>query len=182
MATLTELKKINRAVLGETRNKRSKTSKQGLSWFYSLIKKSAKDFAEDAFNPKKEPFIGGLFFFRYTAKYAGALPYWDAFPLVIPFGVDSQSFIGLNLHYLPDLQRRKLLEYLMTLKAKKTTRQYMRISYEALKTSSKSPLYEPCIKRYLISHVRSRFVKVSPDEWMNAALLPVAQWKKSTPY
>jgi hypothetical protein len=125
---------------------------------------------------------GGVYFFRYHAKYAEQLPYWDAFPLVIPFGIDNQSFIGLNLHYIPDAQRKQLLKYLLTMKTKKSTRQYVKVSYEALKASSQSALYEPCIKRYLFSHMRSRFVKVSPDEWMNAAMLPVAQWKKSKPY
>lgn len=37
---------------------RSKESKQGLKWFYDLIKKSAKDFTFGAFNPRREPFIG----------------------------------------------------------------------------------------------------------------------------
>lgn len=127
---------------------------------------------------RKSLLSGGCFFFKYDAKTKDQLPYWDAFPLVIPFGVDGDSFIGLNLHYLPTEERIKLLEFLLKTKAKKTTREYIQISYQALKASSQQKLFEPCIHRYLMSHLRSRLVKVDHEEWENVALLPVAQWQK----
>lgn len=161
---------------------RTKESKQGLMWFYNLIKKSDKDFKTGAFNPRKDPFIGGLFMFKYEAKLKDQLPYWDAFPLVIPFGVDSESFIGLNLHYLPNEERKRLLEFLLKEKAKRSNRDYIKISYELLKASSHQKLYEPCIHRYLMSHLRTRLVKVDHEEWENVLFLPVAQWQKGTPY
>lgn len=47
---------------------RSKESKAGLTWFFKEIKKSASDFKYNTFNPVKDPFIGGLFFFYVPAK------------------------------------------------------------------------------------------------------------------
>ncbi len=157
---------------------RSKESKAGISWFFKEIKKAATDFKYNAFNPTKDPFIGGLFFFLYDPKYKETLPYWDKFPLVIPFGVEADSFIGLNLHYLPINDRKKLLDFLLKQKTKKSNRQYMSISYSLLKAAAQTDHYKPCVKRYLKSHLRSRLVKVDQAEWENVAVLPVQQFQK----
>lgn len=118
-----------------------------------------------------------MFFFRYDPLYKNVLPYWDKFPLVIPFDINATSFIGLNIHYLPIPARQKLLDILGVLRTKKTTREYMRISYKFIKSASQTELFQPCIHRYLKSHLRSRLVKVDPDEWRNAADLPVQQFQ-----
>lgn len=161
---------------------RTKENKAGISWFFKEIKKAASDFKYNAFNPTRDPFIGGLFFFLYSPKYKDTLPYWDKFPLVIPFGVDADSFIGLNLHYLPIPERKKLLEFLEKHKTKKTSRQYMKISYSVLNAAVHTELFKPCIHRYLKSHLRSRLVKVNHEEWANVAVLPVQQFQKGKPY
>lgn len=164
------------------RSPRSKESKAGISWFFKEIKKASTDFKYNTFNPVKDPFIGGLFFFVYSPKYKDKLPYWDKFPLVIPFGIESDSFIGLNLHYLPSAERLKLLSFLQKNKAKKTTRQYMSISYSVLKAAAHTDLFKPCIHRYLKSHLRSRLVKVDSESWDKVAVLPTQQFQKSSPY
>lgn len=126
--------------------------------------------------------FGGVFAFLYDPKYKDVLPYYDKFPIVIPFGVENDSFIGLNLHYLPVEERRKLLTFLMGHKTKKTTREYMNISYRALVASSHVESVKPCIHKYLKSHLRSRLVKISHEEWENVIALPTAQWVKGSPY
>lgn len=158
---------------------RSKESKAGLKWFFREIKKAASDFKYNTFNPAKDPFIGGLFMFLYDPKYKATLPYWDRFPLVIPFGVDSESFIGLNLHYLQISDRTKLLSFLQKHKTKKTTRQYMNISYSVLKAAAHSDLFKPCIHKYLRSHLKSRLVKIDHESWDKVAVLPVQQFQGS---
>jgi len=44
-----------------------------------------------------------------------------------------------------------------------------------------SRMYEatPCIKRYLYSHIESRFLQIEASEWDIAATLPVEQFVKS---
>lgn len=56
--------------------------------------------------------IGNMYFFFYDAKYKETLPYWDRFPLVIPIDFYSESFLGLNLHYLDYKSRAILLDKL----------------------------------------------------------------------
>ena len=57
---------------------------------------------------RRVPSIGQMYMFQYDPKYKDVLPYYDRFPLVIPFeqtrrvGIaQGDGFYGLNLHYLP---------------------------------------------------------------------------------
>jgi hypothetical protein len=54
------------------------------------------------------------YMFFYDPKYKETLPYYDSFPLVIPFNKDATSFIGINFHYLPIMLRFQLFRKLMT--------------------------------------------------------------------
>lgn len=106
------------------------------------------------------------------------MPYWDKLPLVVPFNIYDDGFIGLNLHYAAGDDRSRLLQYLLRMKAKKSKREYVNISYQALQTAVKTSIFEPCIHRYLTSHLRSRLVKIDLGEWKNVAALPLAQWQR----
>ena len=152
--------------------------KKGVEWFFNEIRKASKDINYNAFNPVSDPFIGSLFAFIYSAKYADKLPYWDKLPLVIPFNILDDGFIGLNLHYASGDDRTRLLQYLLRIKTKKSKREYANISYQALQTSIKTSIFEPCIHRYLKTHIKSRLVKINLEEWENIAKLPLAQWQR----
>jgi len=52
---------------------------------------------------------GNMYMFLYDAKLKDKLPYWDMFPLVLPFRKVPGGFFGLNLHYIPYQVRFKLL-------------------------------------------------------------------------
>ena len=52
-----------------------------------------------------------------------------------------------------------------------TTR--LKISYQILQQASRYRFFKPCIKRYLISHVQSRFFYIEPTEWDMALFLPL---------
>lgn len=153
-----------------------------LSWFMKFIKVAFTLGGRWVFKPGTDPFIGGMFCFIYDAKYKDVLPYWDKFPLVLPFGADKESFIGLNLHYLPNSQRKELLEFLLKLRNKKTDNEYIKISYEFLIACSKNKLVIPCIHRYLMSHVKSKIVKVDMKDWELVTMLPTQQFQKGKPY
>jgi hypothetical protein len=163
--------------------------KASASWFWGMLSKANKNkFQDDSFEPKNDPFIGGMFFYRYDAKYKDTLPYWDAFPLVIPFrlghGVDNvPAMWGLNLHYLPPVQRNVLLNNLIPLQAKtKTKERYMKLSYAIIKQHASSKWYEPAVHMYLIPRIKTKLIKVKPEDWRLAINLPVASWQKGRPY
>lgn len=128
--------------------------------------------------------IGSMFFFYYDPKTKDSLPYYDRFPLVLPIQLYSDGFLGLNLHYIHPKQRiillDKLSEHATNKKFDKTTR--LRLNYQMLNSFSKAYEATPCIKRYLNSHVESRFVEIYADEWDIAALLPVEQFQKASKY
>jgi hypothetical protein len=41
-------------------------------------------------------------------------------------------------------------------------------------------LAEPCIKHYLLPHVKTAFKKIDSSDWATAMLLPVERFSKST--
>jgi len=46
---------------------------------------------------------GNMYMYVYDPKYKDTMPYWDQFPLCLPFDEISGGFVGINLHYLPYL-------------------------------------------------------------------------------
>lgn len=125
--------------------------------------------------------IGKMYFAYYDPKHKKTLPYYDTFPLIIPIERYSDGFLGLNLHYLPPTLRAKLLDALYdTLNNPKLDeRKRFVISYNILKSASKHKYFQPCIKRYLGSHFRSRFVKIPHQNWTAAVFLPVESFEKA---
>ena len=45
--------------------------------------------------------------------------------------------------------------------------------------SSKFRFFRPCVKRYLLSNVRSRFIKINSDTWDLALFLPTERFIKA---
>ncbi|MDD5151909.1 MAG: hypothetical protein PHC28_15755 [Flavobacterium sp.] len=177
--------RIEREVSKATQQRKA----QALRWFFNATKTHYEDYKHSTFNTLKagkNVFIGGLFHFLYDAKWKDELPYWDMLPLVIPINIYSDGFLGLNLHYLPNNLRVKLLDILSsnlekTLNAGKyTERKYLAINYQILKGVASSDLFSPCIKRYLKTHIKSSFIKVSHEDWTDVALLPTAKFQKKS--
>lgn len=125
--------------------------------------------------------IGQMLTFNYDAKLKDKLPYWDRVPLIFPIEIYKDGFLGINLHYLPPMYRAKLMDALYTTmsnsKYDDTTR--LQISYRIMKGVQKFKLFEPCIKRYLSSHVQSKFIVLNPEEWDMALMLPTERFQKA---
>jgi hypothetical protein len=129
------------------------------------------------------PLLGRMYLFQYDPKGKKTLPYYDRFPLVFPidsgrtsgFAASGGSFLGINLHYLPLPLRARLMDALYdtitTKELDENTR--LKISYNILQQAAKYRFFKPCIKRYLISHVKSRFFYIEPTEWEMALFLPL---------
>lgn len=127
-------------------------------------------------NRRDSTVIGRLFFFSYDAKGKDYLQVWDRYPLVFPIEKYPAGFLGLNLHYLNIDERRWLLEtlsgYAQNKRMTATTR--LRLSYSTLlQARSFNSLVRPCIKKYLFSHVRSKFIELEPDDWDKVLELPL---------
>jgi hypothetical protein len=133
-----------------------------------------------ALRPRVLP--GFLYMFVYDPKTKATLPYYDAFPLVFPFAKTQNGFLGLNMHYLPYPLRIMLLDRLMLYANNKNLDEVTRLklSWELLANTSRLALAQPCVKEYLVDHVRSQFRKIEADDWMTAMMLPVEQFKKAT--
>ena len=129
------------------------------------------------------PMIGRMYLFEYDPKGKNTLPYYDRYPLIFPIGsgrtggqaASGGSFIGINVHYLPLPLRARLMDALYDTVTNdnmdETTR--LRISYNVLNQASKYKFFRPCIKKYLISHVRTKFFYIEPSEWEMALFLPL---------
>lgn len=124
--------------------------------------------------------MGGLYFFYYDPKTKKELPYYDRFPLVMPLKREEDGFLGLNLHYLPIKHRIMFMKKLMPLAIYNDDDEIkrIRITYGILDASSKYKEFRPCIKKYLYTHMKSKILKVQPEEWDIATYLPVHQFKK----
>ena len=119
--------------------------------------------------------VGKMFLFHYDPKYKETLPLYDRFPLIFPFQNVEGGFMGINFHYLPYGQRAALLDNLMVLSNNKTFTDKMRLNmnYRLLSAAARTVSFKECVKKYLNSHVRSRFFYIKPDEWSKALMLPL---------
>ena len=121
---------------------------------------------------------GHLYMFVYDPKTKAELPYYDRFPLVFPFRKTPDGFIGLNMHYLPYPLRINLLDNLLTYSSNQrfdeTTR--LKYSWALIDGMSKYAAAKPCVKQYLVGHVRTQFRQVESSNWATAMLLPVERF------
>ena len=125
---------------------------------------------------------GRLYMFFYDPKMKKELPYYDRFPLVFPFSKVEGGFLGLNMHYLPYPLRVQLLHRLMVFanntRLDQTTR--LKYSWQMIDGISRYAAASPCVKHYLIDHVRSPFKQVYSKDWATAMLMPVEKFEKSS--
>lgn len=121
---------------------------------------------------------GKLYMYFYDPKLKHELPYYDRFPLVFPFRKVQGGFLGLNMHYLPYQLRIQLLDRLMQFKSndKMNEATKLKYSWSTIDGISKFKAAQPCVKHYLMDHVRSPFKQVNSYDWATAMLLPVERF------
>lgn len=125
---------------------------------------------------------GRMFFYRYLAKTREELPYWDAFPLVLPFDIRGDRMYGINLHYLSPRLRYHLLEKLLEYATAEnlTERSLIRMNWNLLSNAAKFREVEPCVKTYLYSHIKSRVTQIDPRDWKATLFLPLESFQKKS--
>jgi hypothetical protein len=155
------------------------------NWLRAKVKDlnpSTRTLMGDRDRLKNNSTIGKMYFYFYDPKTKDTLPYYDRFPLVIPIESYKDGFLGLNLHYIHPKQRLMLLDKLSETATndKFDSKTKLRVSYSYLAGASRAFEATPCIKRYLYSHIQSRFLEISADEWDIAAMLPVETFVGAT--
>ena len=158
---------------------------QARAWLRAKIndlKPSRQTLLNDKGRMRDTTIIGRMYFYFYDPKTKESLPYYDRFPLVIPIEQYRDGFLGLNLHYIHPKQRILLLDELSEFanNSKYDASTKLRLSYDLLRSTGKAYQATPCIKRYLFTHVESRFLEITADEWDIAALLPMESFQKAS--
>ena len=124
------------------------------------------------------PKYGIMNLFGYDPKHKAKLPYYDVFPLIFPLEPAKGGFIGLNFHYLKPGARAAFLRSLANTttdkKFDKKTR--YRINWR------NNAFMRKTAKHYLFNHVRTSFLNITAEEMAIAIFLPVARFKKGSPY
>ena len=118
------------------------------------------------------PTFGLMNLMMYDPKLKESLPYYDTFPLVIPIKRYSDGFLGLNFHYLSVPMRLQLLEKIMPFAAEGRIIGWNKVA--------KLRQVKPCVKRYLATHVITRFLKIEEEQMQLAAMLPVQRFRKAS--
>lgn len=176
---------IFQQILSKTSGKDAfqKAQQDASRWFNSSATRSTSLNTQHIINQAKDRhrqavMPGRMYLFSYEAKNKNDLPYYDKYPLVFPFRRVKNGFYGINMHYLPYKYRAILMDSLYHFISddnnNETTR--LRIAYGVLSKFSKSNLVKPCIKHYLNSHIKSKFVLVLPNEWNTALFLPLQRF------
>lgn len=125
--------------------------------------------------------IGSMYLFVYDPKHKKTLPYYDTYPLIFVINKYDDGFLGINFHYLPPALRARLMDSLYELQnnTKLNPQTRLKVSYQILKSAARYKYFKPTVKRYLYSHVRSRFMLIRPIEWDMTLFLPLARFKKA---
>lgn len=158
-------------------------NRNSLEWFREYIKnnvRSANPFKAVSDRLGSKIKVGQMYIFKYDAKYADTLDYWDSVPLIFPFKDEGETFLGLNLHYAPPKARVIIMKSLYTLisDTNMDEKTKLRLTYKKLQRLAAFRFFKPLIHRYRKDHVRSLFIKVDVRFWPVAIFLPIAKWKK----
>lgn len=162
----------------------NKENQDSVEWFNDTLDEITKD-RRNTFQKRVMPKVGSMYLYIYDAKTKNKLPIWDACPLVFPIEFYDDGFLGLNMHYLTPLARKKLLDSLTNLLLNNdkynATTNLEAISYQILKSyGNYFYKYQTCVKRYLYGHVRSSFFLIHPSQWNKVIMLPLARWQMNS--
>jgi hypothetical protein len=181
--TISKQQQIYQDLLNTTADPKAATSKS-VEWLTQQTSRSLSqvspqrivNIAEDRL--VSQITVGRMYLFAYDPKTKEDLPYYDKFPLIFPFRRVKGGFYGINMHYLPPLLRAKLMDQLYSLANNLNFDDSMKLklSYNILNSASKFKYFTPCVKHYLNSHVRSRFISVPADAWDRVLFLPLERF------
>lgn len=158
-------------------------AKKSLAWFEDQIKYlktriSPNSLMLNSQRQKTTIVPGQMYLYFYHPIGVDTLPYYDTFPLVIPFSEDDSTFTGLNFHYLPPKMRVQLLANLLDFSTDKKLNEKTRMKFQwsFIAGASRYAGVSAAVKKYRKDHVMSQFLFIPADQWFNAVMLPVEKF------
>lgn len=121
---------------------------------------------------------GKMYLFEYRAS--PDEPYYDRFPLVIPFSVEDDRMLGFNVHYLPIQYRVMALAEIV--KNAVSNAKYPPLpsafsTFGYTNTTGGFRFMRVCVRTYLFKQIRSRVAEIPATGWLSAAFLPIAGFR-----
>ena len=89
------------------------TGRKSYDWYKRKVQAMTTPSAKTLISQGKatlRPKYGVMNLFGYDPKHKDKLPYYDVFPMIMLIGVEKDTFLGLNFHYLPPKLRAILLD------------------------------------------------------------------------
>ena len=143
-------------------NNRQQLSEEWLQEQAQLLRVTPERFLQDTDRLVNRPMLGRMYMFQYDPKLKESLSFYDTFPLVIPLEYNRTGFKGFNLHYLRPSVRADVLdilkEYLTDNRMSDRTR--INITWDRGQRRLSLNELKKCIKSYLTTNVRSRFLNL----------------------
>lgn len=154
-------------------------------WFAEQAKKLGTRISQNSImstsSRQKAQFqIGKMYLYQYYPIGVKELPYYDSFPLVIPFSAEGNTFTGINFHYLPYKARYVLLRNLLDFASSKKLDEKSRLAmtWNFLKGVARYQGVDFAVKKYRVDRVQSHFIEIPGNQWFQALLLPVERFNK----
>jgi hypothetical protein len=159
-------------------------SQQSFKWYTDKLLTLGQKPAQDELlgmkdHVRRDIRPGFMYTYRYDAKHKDTLKYWDKFPLIIMIGPAKGGWYGINLHYLPPRTRAAFFDKLLAISSdvRFDNNTKIKVTYGFLKSTSQYKEFKPCFKHYLKSHVKSKFIKIQPDEWEAVLYFPTTSFE-----
>ena len=157
------------------------TGPKSYDWYRKKVAAMTTPGARSLINQGKatlRPKYGIMNLFGYDPKHKDKLPYYDTFPLILPLEPAKGGFIGLNFHYLKPGAR---VAFLRSLANEATDKRFDKKTRYNINWRNNTFMRKTA-KHYLFNHVRTSFLNITADEMAIAIFLPVARFKKGSPY
>lgn len=171
--------------MAEEKNQASKIeSKNAVQWFKDSIrglKKNQLGKQQDYLNIIKDnkrnvrnTLRGQVLLFQYRPK--DKPKFYDRFPIVIVLDFKGRNLLGLNLHYIPPLDRLRILLLMNTLifNPKEQNLQKTRIRILSLLNKQIFAKYlGTAVNYYTVENIVGKPKITTPEEWTHFAFLPL---------
>ena len=123
--------------------------------------------------------VGSLYLFSYNPVTKQKLEFYDTFPLVLITGVQRGKFSGVNLHFVPPIQRMSLMQKLLGDFNPKIEGSFNGINFSYLNTDEGRSIVKPCYRTYFDQRISSiNIMSIGPEDWVTAARMPLERFRK----
>jgi hypothetical protein len=171
--------------LAEKTNQPSNNSSQNaVQWFKDSIRGLKKnqigkqqDYLTIIKNNKrnvKTTLRGQVLLFQYRPK--DKPKFYDRFPLIIVLDFKGRNLLGLNLHYVPPLDRLRLLALMNTLIFNKNESNFQNTRIRILSLLNKQIFAKylgTAVNYYTVENIVGKPKITTPEEWTHFAFLPL---------